>query len=71
MSEARALVLVTRFPQRVALLRRAGVAIFPVLGRLEAKGYVRADRDGWRLTRRGASELSLGRALARTVARAG
>jgi hypothetical protein len=70
MSEARALVLLASFPQRAALVRRSGAAIFPIVGRLEAKGYVTQHRGGWRLTRRGATELALGRALARAVARA-
>ena len=70
MSEVRALVLLSKFPQRAALVRRGAAAIFPVLRRLEAKGYVRPDREGWRLTHRGASELELGRALARAVAAA-
>jgi DNA-binding MarR family transcriptional regulator len=40
-----------------------------VLRRLEGQGLVRQSRDGYRLTRRGVSELALGRALARAVVR--
>jgi hypothetical protein len=70
MSEARLLVLVARYPHRVALARRAGSATFPLLRRLEHEGLVAVRGAELRITGRGKSELALRGALARTIARA-
>ena len=70
MSEELALASVARFPNRTALLRQVGPTIVPMLGRLERLGYLRNARDGYRLTRRGRSELLFQRSLERAVVRA-
>jgi hypothetical protein len=70
MSEAMVLLLVARYPHPKALARRApSSSCFPGLARLQAAGLV-AKRGGvYRLTRRGRSELELGRALRLAVDR--
>ena len=66
MSEARLLWLVARYPHATALARRAGDGtLFPVLRRLEARGYVRRQRDRYRLTRTGRDELAMTLAVKR------
>jgi DNA-binding PadR family transcriptional regulator len=71
MSQARALALVAANPHRAALARRANDgSLFAALRRLEECGLVFRRRDLYRLTRRGAHELELARAVARLVARA-
>ena len=68
MTEAGVLSLVARYPQRVALARRArDGSLFAALSRLEAGGYVRRLQDGYRVTRRGREELAMTVALARLV----
>ena len=70
MSEARLLVLVSAYPHPTALARHAkDGAVFGTLGALERRGLVRRDRGQYRLTRRGRSELALGRAIAQLLAR--
>jgi len=70
MSEARVLALVSRYPHRAALARHAkDGAVFGALGSLERHGLVRRHGGHFRLTRRGRSELELGRAIAQLVAR--
>ena len=69
MSEARLLWLVSRYPHRTALARRArDGSAFVLLRRLEARGLVMRRNDAYRLTRRGRHELELTRALVRLVA---
>ena len=71
MSEARLLSLVAAYPHRVALARRArDGSVFAGLGRLERLGLVARRRELYRLTKRGADELRMTRALAQTIARA-
>ena len=70
MSEGRLLSLVARYPHRRALARHArDGSVFAALGRLEARGLVTYRRGLYRLTRSGAAELALTRALARLVTR--
>jgi DNA-binding PadR family transcriptional regulator len=71
MSEARVLALVAANPHRAALARRAhDGSLFATLRRLEERGLVFRRRDLYRLTRFGAHELAMTRAVARLVARA-
>jgi DNA-binding PadR family transcriptional regulator len=71
MSEARLLSLVRRYPHRTALARRVrDGSVFAALRRLENRGLVTRRRETYRLTRRGAEELALTRALSRLVVRA-
>jgi DNA-binding PadR family transcriptional regulator len=66
MSEAWVLSLVARYPQRVALARRAhDGSVFVVVRRLEARGFLRRQHDRYRLTKRGREELALTFALIR------
>jgi|1185.fasta_scaffold159472_1 DNA-binding PadR family transcriptional regulator len=68
MSEARLLWLVASYPHTTALARRAGDgSLFPSLRRLEARGYIRRQRDHYRLTRNGRNELAMTLALMRLV----
>jgi DNA-binding PadR family transcriptional regulator len=70
MSEAWVLSLVARYPHRVALARRArDGSLFPVLRRLEARGYLRRRQDRYDLTRRGRAELATMSALMRLATR--
>ena len=70
MSETRLLWLVARYPHATALARRAGDgSLFPLLRRLEARGYVRRQRDQYRLTRNGRNELAMTFALMRLAPR--
>jgi DNA-binding PadR family transcriptional regulator len=72
MSEARLLNLVAAYPHRTALARHArdGRALGAV-GRLEARGLVRRQRDLYRLTDRGVRELRLTYAVVRLVLQSG
>jgi DNA-binding PadR family transcriptional regulator len=68
--EARVLSLVARYPHPAALARHArDGAVFSLLRRLEASGYVTRRRGLYRLTRRGRDELWAARAIARLLAR--
>jgi DNA-binding PadR family transcriptional regulator len=68
MSEVRLLWLVARYPHRAALARRVrDGSMFDVLRRLEARGWVRRQRDQYRLTRAGRDELAMAAALLRLV----
>ena len=67
MSEAALLVLITRYPDRTALARRVGEALFPALRRLEADGLVTCCHGLYRLTRHAQSELELRRLLLRAA----
>jgi Mn-dependent DtxR family transcriptional regulator len=68
MSEARLLWLVARYPNATALARRVhDHSAFDVLRRLEARGYVRRQRDQYRLTRNGRNELAMTLAVLRLV----
>jgi DNA-binding PadR family transcriptional regulator len=70
MSEARVLSLVAQYPHRIALARRVrDGSLFPVLRRLEARGFLWRQHDRYRLTRRGRAELALARALIRVTTR--
>ena len=70
MSEAWVLSLVSRYPHRVALARRArDGSLFAVLRRLETRGYLRRQQDRYRLTRRGRDELAVTLALMRLANR--
>ena len=70
MSELRLLALVARYPQRVALARRAGSeSLFPLLRRLERDGLVTSRGEDVHLTGRGRSELALRRSLGLAIAR--
>jgi DNA-binding PadR family transcriptional regulator len=70
MSEARLLSLVAEYPHRAALARHArDDSVFLALRRLEARGVITRRRELYRLTRRGAHELELTRALARLIVR--
>ena len=72
MSEARLLVLVWRYPNVRALLRRSrDGSTFAGLARLERLGLVRRQRELYRLTRQGRYELAMSRGVADLVARAG
>ncbi|HWJ33209.1 MAG TPA: hypothetical protein VNR59_12810 [Gaiellaceae bacterium] len=72
MSEAWVLTLVSRYPHRVALARRAqNGSLFAVLSRLEARGFLRRRQDRYRLTRRGREELALTFALAQLAGAGG
>jgi len=71
MSEARLLMLVTRYPHPKALARRARDGwVFAALRSLESRGLVWRQHGQYRLTRRGRDELTMGRALARLLVRA-
>jgi len=68
MSEARLLWLVARYPNATALARRVrDRSAFDALRRLEARGYVRRQRDQYRLTRHGRNELAMTLAVLRLV----
>ena len=68
MSEARLLWLVARYPNATAPARRVrGGSAFDGLRRLEALGYVRRQRDQYRLTRNGRNELAMTLAVLRLV----
>jgi hypothetical protein len=70
MSEARLLCMLTRYPHRTALARRAcDGSIFPMLRRLEARGLVTRRDDVYRITRRGRHELDMNHAVAAVIAR--
>ena len=65
MSEAGLLSLVVRYPHPAALGRRVGDgSVFGELRELEARGLVTRRRGLYRLTRRGAGELAITRAIA-------
>jgi hypothetical protein len=68
MSEAALLQLVARYPQEVALARRAR-GQSSGLQRLERSGLVWRSRGGFRVTARSRDELELRRLLQRTIAR--
>jgi hypothetical protein len=71
MSEARVLSLVARYPNPAALARRAGGAdVFDAIRRLQTNGLVYRRGGVYRLTRAGAREHALDRAVGRLVARA-
>jgi DNA-binding MarR family transcriptional regulator len=71
MSETRLLLLVMRYPHRTALARHVrDASIFAALRRLEARGLIWRQRDLYRLTKRGVSELDMTRAVARLMVRA-
>jgi DNA-binding PadR family transcriptional regulator len=71
MSEAWALFLVARYPDPIALARRArDGSVFPALRHLEAHGYVRRQQGLYRLTRQGWDELAMTCALMRLATRA-
>jgi hypothetical protein len=70
MSEAELLLMVRRYPEPRALARRVRAEqLFPGLERLEAYGLVRRRRGLYRLTRLGAHECELERALSRLAVR--
>ena len=72
MTEARLLSLVAAYPHRTALARRVHDGhVFGAVGRLEARGLVRRQRDLYRLTDRGVRELRLTRAVVRLVLQSG
>ena len=72
MSEAWVLSLVSRYPHRVALARRArDRSVFVALRRLEARGLLRRHQDVYRLTGRGRHELAVTFALMRLASRRG
>ncbi|TML71807.1 MAG: hypothetical protein E6G14_01275 [Actinobacteria bacterium] len=65
MSEARLLSLVVRYPHPAALGRKVrDGSVFGALHELEARGLVTRRRGLYRLTRRGAGELAISRAIA-------
>jgi len=71
MSEARLLSLVRRYPHRTALARRVrDGSVFDALRHLEDRGLVIRRRETYGLTRRGAHELAMTRAVTRLVVRA-
>jgi DNA-binding MarR family transcriptional regulator len=66
MSEVEVLALVARWPHPVALARHVrDSTLFPVLRRLEGRGFLWRQRDEYRLTRSGRDELALTVALIR------
>jgi DNA-binding IclR family transcriptional regulator len=70
MSQTRLLALVARYPHLTALARNTRCeAVYPGLRTLERRGFVRRDRDQYRLTRRGRDELAMARAIARLLRR--
>ena len=71
MSEAALLALLARSPSPSALARQVESALlFPLLRRLEGRGYLIRRAGAYRLTHRGRHELELARALRRATARA-
>jgi DNA-binding PadR family transcriptional regulator len=71
MSEARLLLLVSKYPHRTAVARKVqDGAVFPGLRSLECRGFVKRYRDQYQLTRRGRDELATACAIAQLVSRA-
>src|SRR6476659_4759554 len=71
MSEARLLLLVSKYPHRTAVARKAkDGSVFTGVRSLERRGFVKRYRDQYRLTRRGRDELATARAIAKLVCRA-
>jgi len=68
MADVWLLALVSRYPNRTALARRArDGSVFAALRRLESDGLLIARPSGYRVTRRGRAELALSFSLARLL----